>query len=602
MNPVLRIDGEEGATRPEELDEDVRMGRVPHDAALRWPAWTGDATLPLDDIPELRDALDAPGARLARRLRTAGTPWVTLALCGLVAAAAVCQTALTAVATGDGAASAGAARAALHLWLGRGAVGLVPSVLEAGWWTAISSQLTHAERHPWAHALANLPLLAYCGMRVEKAVGPAGLLAAASLASAVGAAVVVTLSPVPVVGSSIVAVGLWAAQIAIGFKHGDALPEGWRGRYGWGNFVVFAPLYAINLTASDVSHLAHLGGLLGGVVAVVGLRHATTAPAARARSQQGVVLAVAAAAALGPMLALAALGQVPSLAAGPWTDATVDAGGLTLRLPQRMARDPIAAWGLTGWRADPNEQAAVFLELRVLREDADLGADAVQRWWAGRTGAPVVPAPAPEPLGPGWRPLAFRASPAGAAPLRIVEHRLRRGRWVVRAGHATPDGREGRIRRRLFDTILATVAVSEPPALSAERDKYERNPSHPATTWDYAAALEKAGAADEADALLITLTRRDDAWAWDAARARLRLLEARPRLAARADPAWVDRFLLEASPADRAVHLGGVRWLVAAGRCAEARAHIDRVGGPPAPIDPGLASALDAALRPCAGP
>jgi rhomboid protease GluP len=597
MNPILRIDGEEGATRLADLDEDVRLGRVPHDADLRWPPWTGDAALPLDEVPELADALDAPGARLARRLRTAGTPWVSIVLSTMVALAAAGQTALWIAAGTDD-----AAHQALSLWLGRGAVGLVPSVLDGGWWTAVSSQLTHSDTHPWAHALANLPLIAYCGYRVEKAVGPAGVLAVAALSSMVGAALVVPLSPVPVVGSSIVAYGLWAAQITIGFKHGEVIPEGWKGRYGWGNFKFFAPLYAMNLYASDVSHLAHLGGLLGGVVAILALRHATTAPAAEARAQQGIVLAAAAAALLLPMVALAGLQRAPGVAAGPWTDHAVEDQGLVLRLPQRMADAPIQAWGLAGWRADPNEDAAMFLELRVLREAEDLPDESVRQWWAGRTREAVDPAEAPAPLGEGWRTMAFTIAPERADRMRLVEHRLRRGRWVVRAGHTTPAADAGAVRRALFDDILSTVVISEPPELAAERDKYERNPGHPATTWDYAAALQKAGALDEADALLANLTQREDGWAWDAARARLRLLAREPALSAQADPTWLDRFLESAPPADTTVHVWGTRWLVGIDRCDDAHAHITRLregAGDETARETELLAALDEAVAGC---
>lgn len=600
MNPILRIDGEEGATRLADLDEDIRMGRVPHDADLRWPPWTGDAAVRLDEVPELHDALDAPGARLARRLRTAGIPWVSVFLSALVAAAAVGQTALWIAAGADD-----TAREALMLWLGRGAVGLVPSVLDGGWWTAVSSQLTHAERHPWAHALANLPLIAYCGYRVEKAVGPAGVLAVAALSSAFGAALVVPLFPVPVVGSSIVAYGLWAAQIAIGFKHGDVIPEGWKGRYGWGNFKFFAPLYAMNLYASDVSHLAHLGGLLGGVVAILALRHATTAPVAEARAQQGIVLGAAAAGVALPIVLLAGLQWAPGVAAGPWTEHAIEDEGLALRLPHRMADAPIQALGLAGWRADPNEDAAMFLELRVLREAEDLPEASVRGWWAERTRDPVEPADAPSPLGEGWRAMAFTVDPGGPAPARLVEHRLRRGRWVVRAGHATPIGPAGDARRRLFDGILATLGVSDPPDLVTEHNKYERNPGHPATTWDYAAALQKVGAVDEADALLHNLTQREDGWAWDAARARLRLLAQEPALSAQADPTWIDRFLESAPPADTTVHVWGVRWLVDANRCDDARGHMARISddvGEPTDREAELLASLAEALAPCAAP
>ena len=136
----------------------------------------------------------------------------------------------------------------------------------------------------------------------------------------------------------------------------------------------------------------------------------------------------------------------------------------------------------------------------------------------------------------------------------------------------------------------------------ADRDNYHRNPTHPATTWEYAAALQKAGALTEADALLSDLTQRDDGWAWDAARARLRLLAREPSLSARADPTWLDRFLASAPPTDTTVHVWGARWLVATDRCDDALDHLGRVRArmdAPTAEETALLDALDEAVTRC---
>jgi rhomboid protease GluP len=565
MTPILREDGEESRVRLAELDDDLRAGRVSHEAELQWGPWTGDAFAPVDEIDALRDALGAPGARLARRLRTAPLPVAALALSAAVLLAGLCQAALAYLGRTEP-----WAYDLAEAWVAWGAVGAAPTLLDGHWWSAWSSQLTHSPTTPLVHVALNIPLVVYCGWRVDKALGPWGVLGVATGAVAGGAALVVAFSDAPVVGSSILAYGLWAAQIAIGFKFGEATPEGWRGRYGWGNLKFFAPLYAANLFATDVSHLGHLGGILGGAAAVLVLPQVTPAgPDARRRRVFGLALASAALVVL-PALASLVLPFAPRVATAPWTRVPVEDQGLSVALPARMAGHRVALGGLRGWRMSPNDDSALFLELRVLREARDLKADAVRDWWRTRLDTQLADAAPPAPLGPGWRPLAF-VSPDH----RVVEHRLRRGRWVVRAGYAL-DG-DGGARPRLFDAILATIVVAPPPALIEAREKHARNPTHPATTWDLAAALVKVGDVAEAESLLAELTDRPDGWAWDAARVRLELRRAHPSVGVDDDLDWADRFLAEAPPADREIHVPATELLVARGACARARAHVDRV-------------------------
>lgn len=587
MTPILREDGEESRVRLADLDEDVRLGRVSHDASLQWGPWTGEAFVPISEIPQLADALAAPGARLARRLRTAPVPVAALAVSAVVLVAGLAQAALVFLAR-DAAWAADAA----ELWVSLGAVGLAPTVLDGQWWTPWASQLTHSPTTPLVHVLLNIPLVLYCGWRVDKALGPWGLLGVSAGAVAGGAGLVVAFSDVPVVGSSILAYGLWAAQIAIGFKYGEAIPEGWRGRYGWGNLKFFAPLYAANLFATDVSHLGHLGGLLGGAAVVVLVKQVTTAgPEARARRVTGL-----AAGSLGMVVVPLALALVlpfaPRVATAPWTRIEVADQGLALTGPARLAEHPVRVAGLDGWRIDPNDAHALFLELRVLREASDLAPDAVGAWWRTRLDEGLVAGEAPAPLGPGWRALRFESDTH-----TIVEHRHRRGRWVVRAGYVL-DG-DGGARSRLFDAALRSVEIAEPPELVAARDKHARNPDHPATTWDLAAALVKIGAADEAETHLAALSARPDGWAWDAARARLSLRQAYPSVGAGDDLAWAERFLTDAPLRDRGIHLPATELLVARGACARARAHVARVLEAEPDGRRGVRADLEAALEGC---
>ena len=104
---------------------------------------------------------------------------------------------------------------------GQWMVGLGPTLLAGRWWTPWMAQLTHADL---LHALFNAPIIAYCGYRVEQAMAPSGALAVICAAVLGGSLLIVALDSTPVIGSSIIAYGLWGAQIVIGLRMGDAVP------------------------------------------------------------------------------------------------------------------------------------------------------------------------------------------------------------------------------------------------------------------------------------------------------------------------------------------------------------------------------------------
>ena len=264
----------------------------------------------------------------------------------------------------------------------------------------------------------------------------------------------------------------------------------------------------------------------------------------------------------------------------------------------------------------------VFVAQMLAPDATPLAAEDVAPFWTRLFGSEATPVPAPAPIGPGWRAMAFEIVPDATAaaadgrllrsrPQRVavVEHQLQRGKQVLRIGYfiyepaggeAEPAGRgwsRSSGRERLYDRVVRTVVAGEPPELVEERAKWERNPRSPSRAYAYAVQLSRAGMRAEADALLAELTARQDGWAWDAARLRLELWHedsqlsqlpavasegdgsatARPPPANSEDAGWLEPFLLQAPLADVTVHRLGTAYLQAQGDCEGVRAHLQRV-------------------------
>jgi membrane associated rhomboid family serine protease len=185
--------------------------------------------------------------------------------------------------------------------LSRLAVGWEPTVVRGGWWTAISSQLVHANV---LHLLGNLAVISYCAFRCERAVGSAGLLAFVAASTTGGAAMVCALGDRPCVGSSILGFGLWGAQFALGWRFEEWIPERLRGNYGVGTAFITIPLWIESLTSPSVSFAGHLGGWLGGATAAMLLAPPTATPKAAVAAATRRALLVAAGLFALPMLAV----------------------------------------------------------------------------------------------------------------------------------------------------------------------------------------------------------------------------------------------------------------------------------------------------------
>jgi membrane associated rhomboid family serine protease len=237
---------------PAELEEELRRGRLPDSVHVQHPEWTGEGFAPAREIAALRAVLASDEARMCARLRRPTMTWVTASLCLVMGLVGIGQGIAAVLGLNDSV-------------LDFSAVGFEHTVLDGAWWSPLTAAFTHIG---FGHLGVNLPLLAYCGYRTERVLGPwgvAAVLTGALLGSTIG---IVLWSDLPVVGASTLAYGVWGAQIAIGFRFGPLLPPELQSRYGIGNLVLFLPLAFMSLfDGPGVSLVGHAGGLMGGAIA-----------------------------------------------------------------------------------------------------------------------------------------------------------------------------------------------------------------------------------------------------------------------------------------------------------------------------------------------
>lgn len=437
-----------------DLDRDIRMGLVGPNLELLHPPWTGARFRYLTEIPALEAAFQAPDARFSAWMHARRPPRLSVLIAGLVALAALLQTA-------GGGERAGPTLSALASAMPRyGAAGFEPTLLDGQWWTPLASQLVHDPELPLFHALVNLPLLAYGGYRVERALGAGGYALVAASALLAGSLFVVGLGDLPAVGSSVLGFGLWAAQIAIGFRWNHAIPREYRAFYGWGTWVVFAPLYALSLVGSDVTHTGHLGGVLGGLLAVALIEPESTARAGLERARRRFNLGVAGLLTALPSLFALLLPLWPALLAFPEERVEVPELGLVLRLPARLAAHPIEGMGGQAWRPAVDADEPVFAS----RGEGEQG-DRAGFWSKTLAGRAIPAAPPAGVAAPGWTAESWMILDdlTGEPSWRVVEQRQTRGSSTWRVGYALRLGGPPDLgaRERLMARALCEVEIRE---------------------------------------------------------------------------------------------------------------------------------------------
>lgn len=576
MQAWLDHDGQVAPIDLADLEDDLRRGRVPVGARLRYEPWTGDQALPIAQIPQLADAFEAPEACFVSWLRRPGVAWAWALLTGAISAVGAAQLMVRLGVLRD---------ERVLAFFDAAPVGFDELLMAGQWWTPWSSQLSHSGP---MHLLPNLGVIAYMGYRVERAYGPASLVLISVVSVATGSLAICLLEDLPAVGSSILGFGLWGAVLAIGFRMGDALSQQRvRGRYGFGSLPIFALLFASTLFTPQATHVGHAFGLFGGMAAAMVLASEAFEPQRqRLRAMLGN-LSLAAFVVVLLSIGAPLLGGVTAVTGWPSERVEVEGVGATIDLPDRMAEHPARALGMQAWSTSVNSRAVVFVGLVALRAEVE-AAEALAAQWADAVDGELRPVE-PGSRWPQWQDHAWEVvdPDTGRVIDRIEEHVLARGSTLLRAGWRLDAPAEPN-RQALYDHVLGSLVVGEPPTVVEARERLERNPSSPRMQYELARELALMAAADdlgEADGLLGGLAERDDGWAWDAVRLRLELW-ARASRRQGADfqgggeglaqaQGFVLRWLERAPPLDDQIHRPGVEVLVNTGACDQARAHAE---------------------------
>ena len=319
--------------------------------------------------------------------------------------------------------------------------------------------------------------------------------------------------------------------------------------------------------STGVSHLGHLGGLVGGGLAVlIGAPAVIHRRPLRDLAVTGVTL-------LAPVSMALVMPLFPTALGVPWQDVTDEYTNVSVRLPGPLAAHRVSFAGLAGWRADPNSEEPLLIDRMTYASLEARDRFDWTLWWSDRLNTTLHPTKAPEPLREGWTADAWSGD-----GVKVVEYRLEQGVSVVRVAWMLYDGLPDLgARERLYLFIADTVDPGEPPDLVDEREKYANNPTYPKRIYNYTWELIRAGQYAEADALLVDLLQRTDGWQWEAARLRLRLLSDVPEAGEALSADWLMPFLEEAPAIDMAVHRPGILWLAQRGDCEHASDHLARI-------------------------
>lgn len=564
---VLRHDGATFPIDLADLQDDVRSGRLPADAELHYEPWTGVEYLRLDAVAELAEDLDAPDARLVAHMSRFRWPWMatTVSLALIAIAVAHFRGHLPEVVYAPERAE-------------RYAAGWESILFAQAWWTHLSSQVIHVGP---MHVFGNLVAIAVSGWRVERALGWAGYLVVAAASILCGSLLVVLICPLPVVGSSTLGFGLLSAHVAIGFRYGEALPARMRGKYGFGVLPVLLLILLPNLMLPAVAHSAHLGGLVGGGLAALALRPATTAPIAGVRGRRLVNAALTAALLLVPAALTPLVARFPGLVLGWDETVEIEGTGVTLEMPWRMAGNEGVLLNAAAWSTSPSSPDVLFGGLNRARTVHDV-ARLTSTW---ERGAQLDPAEAPEPLGPGWTASAFERQPRPGQAFRpeyIVEHQQLRGSTLLRMGYVVrlnEDGTPG-ARAALFERILRGAELGDPPRLAQARRKFLGYPEIGDNRQEFGRQLYLVGAYVEAERVLAPLIDPAALGGSDALRVRLDIWARQPDAVLAAWPEGPDGdwllAVLDASVSQRFYQDRGIRALAHLGRCDDARGGFER--------------------------
>lgn len=310
---LVRVQREGGETSLalDEFEADVHAGRIgPETPIERDGRWVCGRQHPLwiqvraSTTMALKDAWETPRP-----------PWMTAVLIGI----------MIRIYLWGGVAAGG------REWIQGNLPKSTAAIVERGEsWRLMTYALLHAS---FEHILSNLVFLAYCGVLLERLVGPWEILILFLGSAAAGSAVSAVLSPDTVsVGASAGDFGFAAAAVVMGWRFGGVLPARGKRQFGAALGAYTLIVLLSSASAKQVDSWAHLGGLVGG--GVIAATWLPRLPAFAARNLRvrwlwgaGLAAVLAAVPALGPRLL-------------PLTPVVRD--GITTLYP---------SWWTTGWTA-----------------------------------------------------------------------------------------------------------------------------------------------------------------------------------------------------------------------------------------------------------
>jgi rhomboid protease GluP len=561
-----------------DLEEAIRQGRVSDALQLRYSPWTGEDFLALNQIPELREALDSPNACFAQHVRSPGFPKASTTLSALMLLAGLLNLWLLFRGWKINAFEAGLMER-YQSWL----TGFEPLLLEGHWWSPWSAQFVHAGP---GHFLPNLAVIVYAGYRVERALGATAFLAVSAAAVACGGVLVALFSGLPVMGSSILGYGFLGALLTIGFRFGDTIPKRHRRFYGYGNLLLFAFLFVNGLRMEQASHLGHLGGLIGGILAASAVRPAVCFRQPKRQLQRKKNLALAVALSLFPLVWVPGVHAFPALALGATAPVHLEKDGLRFDLLNRLSRFGGRLRGLPAWALGADSGEAIFVGLEPIPAGESMDADRFGAFW--RQGETLVAQVAVEgvPLGAGWTVNALEIQDENGDWFAVVEHNLQRGQWLVRAGYRIRSNgvRPAAFRQKFFGAFLKTLVVESPPALVQAQHEWGLK-KNTQTGLGLANQLNRMADWPAVEAIYKVIAERDPPQSRKSRRRYNRILRERislwgahPEIVPEGALEWV-LSALGGTLTDSGVQKSGIEWLAANSRCNEAKMAYDRFSG-----------------------
>ena len=458
-----------------QFEEELRSGHISDSAQICFQPLTGARFYSVRSIPQLWDALDSPQAMIAQHLRHPPFPWFSVSLTLIVLV-------VTVIVSGDP-----NSKSAVFL-LNDGVMGWEETFLKGKWWTPWTAQLLHVDQQ---HLFFNLAILAYCGWRVEQAIGWLGALQMATTAVFGATLLVCALGEGRVVGASMMAFGLWGGQIALGFRMGEAIPHHMMGRYGWGNLMIFIPLFIYCLLDPELSHLGHIGALSGGVISGLFFPASSIGHRQSLNWRKWVSLILS----IGFGISTIIMAWIGSQSF--WIDRelelkSADEIGVVVSLPKRVVQNVIEQGYV--WHF-PNQNTPIAFVVESWGENADI--DEIK---------PLLPKYE-------WKiesdDLTFSMSSI-LSKHAVLGWRQQKGQRIITMGCVIEVG--NKVMQGHCKRWMTSAVIHDPPALTRLYSAHQEQPTNRQITYELAFYLESLGHLSRADDHYSSLMNGADAW------------------------------------------------------------------------------------------